>query len=104
MDIQRTRTASETGTGGQFDTMQRHSITAAADETQSEDHVTSFGDAVRTADAPPPPPKTRSSQKKEDEFGAAEIVPEACSHVEAVFLSNSSSSKADSAPRARLNY
>lgn len=36
MDIQRTRTASETGTGGQFDTKQRHSITAVADKTQSE--------------------------------------------------------------------
>lgn len=34
MDIQRTRTASETGTGRQFDTMQRHLITAVADKTQ----------------------------------------------------------------------
>lgn len=35
MDIQRTRTAPETGTGRQFDTTQRHFITAVADKTQS---------------------------------------------------------------------
>lgn len=34
MDIQRTRTAPETGTGRQFDTMQRHQTTAVADKTQ----------------------------------------------------------------------
>lgn len=34
MDIQRTRTASETGTGRQFDTMWRHLIMAVADKTQ----------------------------------------------------------------------
>lgn len=33
MDIQWTRTASETGTGRQFDTTQRHLITAVADKT-----------------------------------------------------------------------
>lgn len=33
MDIQRTRTASETGTGGQFDTTHTH--LAAVDKTQS---------------------------------------------------------------------
>ena len=35
MDIQRTRTASETGTGRQFDTTQRHLIMAVVDKTQS---------------------------------------------------------------------
>lgn len=34
MDIQRTRTASETGTGRQFDITQRHLITAVVDKTQ----------------------------------------------------------------------
>lgn len=34
MDIQRTRTASETGTGRQFDTTQRHLITAVVDKTR----------------------------------------------------------------------
>lgn len=34
MDIQRTRTVSETGTGRQFDTRQRHVITAVVDKTQ----------------------------------------------------------------------
>lgn len=35
MDIQRTRTASETGTGRQFDTTQRHLVTAVVDKTVS---------------------------------------------------------------------
>lgn len=34
MDIQSTRTASETGTGRQFDTTQRHLITAVVDKTE----------------------------------------------------------------------
>lgn len=34
MDIQRTRTVSVTGTGRQFDTRQRHQITAVVDKTQ----------------------------------------------------------------------
>lgn len=33
MDIQRTRTASNTGTGRQFDRMQRHAIMAVVDKT-----------------------------------------------------------------------
>lgn len=42
MDIQRTRTAPETGTGRQFDTMQRHLITAVADKTQSVLFVSNY--------------------------------------------------------------
>lgn len=39
MDIQRTRTASETGTGRQFDTTQRHLITAVVNKTQFQSRL-----------------------------------------------------------------
>lgn len=35
MDIKKTRTASETGTGRQFDTTQRHLLMAVVDKTLS---------------------------------------------------------------------
>lgn len=50
-----------------------------------------------------PEEKTRSSQKKDDKFGALQTVQQASSHLEAVFLS-SSSTKAHTVPRARQKY
>ena len=39
MDTERTRTASETGTGRQFDTTQRHLGTAGINKTQSQSYL-----------------------------------------------------------------
>lgn len=47
--------------------------------------------------------QTRSSQKKDDKFGAVEIVQDASSHLQAVFLSNNST-KADTVPKTRQEY
>lgn len=45
MDIQRTRTASETGTGRQFDTTQRQLIAAVVNKTQFQSCL--FGEKIR---------------------------------------------------------